>query len=127
MQSSSATGLRVFHTALPVLMCAALAVAVVQAGWQGLVAAAAGIAGTSAFLYGTWVVVKLTGSMASAGGPTRPQVAVMVVALLMKLPLIYVGWVAAQSLGPFGPTWFLLGLALVYCVMIWRAVLAVRD
>ncbi len=109
------------------MVCALLAVAVVLAGWEGAVAAAIGMVGTAVFLYGTWVVVKLTGSTATEGGPTRPQTAVMVVALLMKLPLIYVGWVASQSLGPFGPTWFLLGLALVYCVVIWRAVLAVRD
>ncbi len=127
MQSSSATGLRVFHAAVPVLSCALLVAAVVQAGWQGAVAAAVGMVGTGVFLYGTWVVVRLAGSTATAGGSTRPQVAITIVALLMKLPLIYVGWVAVQSLGPFGPTWFLLGLALVYCVVIWRAVLAVRD
>jgi hypothetical protein len=110
-----------------VLACVLLSAAVSWAGWHGAVAGMVGMVGTGVFLYGTWVVVKLTGSTATAGGPTRPQVVVMVVALLMKLPLIYVGWVAAQSLGPFGPTWFLLGLALVYCVVIWRAVLAVRD
>lgn len=127
MPSSSATALRVFHTTVPVLTALLLALAVVVGNWHGIIAAALGMVGTAAFLYGTWVVVRFAGASAQAGQMSRSQILVMVVALLMKLPLIYLGWVVSQGLGPFGPTWFLVGLALVYSVVIWRAVLAVRD
>jgi hypothetical protein len=127
MPSSSPTALRVFHSAVPVLAAFVLAAAVVHAGWIGLVSASLGMVGTAVFLYGTWVVVKFAGASAQAGHLSRSQTVVMVVALLMKLPLVYVGWVVSNGLGPFGPTWFLAGLALVYSVVIWRAVLAVRD
>ena len=127
MRSSSPTGFKVFTIAVCLLACLVSAVAVVQASWQGLASAALGMVGTAVFLYGTWTVVKFMGATAQTCGPKRAQIVVMVVALLMKLPLVYVGWAVSQGLGPFGPTWFLLGLASVYSVMIWRAVLAVRG
>jgi hypothetical protein len=106
---------------------ALLAVSLTLGSWQGLIAALIGLAGTAFYLYATWLLVKLLGS-ASAGSRISPlQALASTVAVLLKLPLIYLGWKLAQGLGPFGPTAFLLGLGLVYFVVIWRAVLTVRD
>jgi len=109
---------------------AALALFFVSAfrdSWQGVAAVAIGLVGTAVFLTGTWFVVRLTGDAARAGLASPRQAVVTALFLLLKLPLIYAGWVLAGRLGPFGPTWFLLGLALVYCLTVWRAVLAVRT
>jgi hypothetical protein len=127
MPSSSATALKVFHSAAVAGIGALCGTATASHGWHGLAACGLGVVGTGVFLFGTWIVVQLAGESAKAGAPTRPQVVITVLALLLKLPLVYVGWVVSMGLGPFGPTWFLLGLALVYCLLIWRAVLAVRD
>jgi hypothetical protein len=127
MPSSSATALRAFNGSAPVLLAILFALAVGFHDWRGLAAAALGLTGTALYLYGTWVVVRVSGAGMNRQGPSRAQVAFVVLALLLKIPLIYVGWVLAQGLGPFGPTWFLAGLALVYSLLVWRAVLAVRD
>ena len=126
MPSNSATALRVFHTATPLLVFFLIGAAHSSSGWAGTAALCLGLAGTAVFLYGTWVVVRLAGTTAAAGSPTRNQVVTLVLALLLKLPLIYAGWALSQGLGPFGPAWFLAGLGLVYSLVVWRAVLAVR-
>ena len=119
--------MRLFYAVCIALGAALLLLAGGLSSWQGVLAAALGVVGTSVFLGGTWIIVKLVGATASIQGPTTGQAALTVVALLLKLPLIYVGWVFAQGLGPMAPMWFLLGLALVYCAVIWRAVLATRE
>ena len=73
------------------------------------------------------VIVQLASGGATSKKPTLGQTVVIALALLLKLPLIYAGWVLSQRLGPFAPAWFLAGLALVYCALVWRTVLAVRD
>jgi hypothetical protein len=127
MPSSSATALRVFQVVFTFAAIVLVGFSGLVGGWQGSVATITGLVGTTVYLYGTWVVVKATGAPIEEEGPRKAQVGIIVLFLLMKLPLIYAGWVLSQSLGPFGPTGFLLGLALVYCAMVWRAVLAVRD
>ena len=115
-----------FNRGLAVLMLVLLSASFIHSSFVGLISAMIGSVGTAVFLGGTWMVVKLAGS-ASAGSPSPSLIAVTVVALLLKLPLIYVGWIVAKRLGSFGPMWFLFGLGLVYCLLIWRAALAVRD
>lgn len=127
MPSSSATALRVFFVTMWVAAVALVTVCAAMGGWPGALAAVLGMVGTAVYLYGTWIVVKATGTPIEEEGTRRAQVGIIVLFLLLKLPLIYAGWVLSQSLGPFGPKGFLLGLALVYCAMVWRAVLAVRD
>ena len=130
MRSSSATApssLRAFHTTAFALVAALLAASVIHAGWKGALAASFGALGTALFLAGTWSVVKLASATATQTKPDPRQVALIVLFLLLKLPLIYLGWVLSQRLGPFGPTWFLLGLGSVYSLVVWRAVLASRD
>ena len=95
--------------------------------WQGPVAALVGVVGTVVFLWGTWVVVQFTTAGASDEKPRLAKTVVMSLALLLKLPLIYAGWLLSHRLGPFGPTWFLGGLGLVYSALVFRAVLAVRG
>ena len=130
MQSRSATanrGLSSFLRVAPLLSLGVLGSCTAFGGWLGLASSLVGIAGTAVFLWGTWTIVRLVGAAAGGGKPTPLQVTMTVVALLMKLPLIYVGWLVAKRLGPFGPTCFLLGLGLVYFLVIWRAALTVRD
>lgn len=106
---------------------ALLAASVAFGSWQGLVSSLVGVAGTGFYLYATWLLVKLVGT-ATKGDRIGPVHAVVAsTAVMLKLPLIYLGWTASQRLGPFGPTGFLLGLGLVYSVVLWRAVLTVRD
>lgn len=127
MQSSSVTALRTFTVTMLAATALLVAVSAVAGDWPGALAALLGVVGTAVYLYGTWIVVKATGTPIEEEGPRRAQVSIIVLFLLLKLPLIFAGWALSQSLGPFGPTGFLLGLALVYCAMVWRAVLAVRD
>jgi hypothetical protein len=118
---------RAFKTLLPIIAAALLAASLVVSGQGALAATALGLVGTTAFLYGTWVVVQLASAGAVARKPTVGQALIVALALLLKIPLIYAGWLLSQRLGPFAPAWFLGGLALVYCALVWRAVLAVRD
>jgi hypothetical protein len=120
------TALRVFHIAAPVSSFALIALAGVVHGEKAALAALLGLVGTAAYLYATWLVVKLAGQAVSKKAPSPLQTSIAFSALVLKLPLIYLGWLAAKGLGPFGPTWFLLGLGLVYCLTVWRAVLSVR-
>lgn len=86
-----------------------------------------GIAGTALFLGATWLLVKLVGR-AAKGEKVAPLSGLAAFgALCAKVPLIYLAILFSRALGPFGPTAFLLGLASVYCAVIWRAVLAARD
>lgn len=119
--------MRTFKTLLPIAIAALLSASLVFGDINSLLAATLGLGGTAAFLYGTWIVVQLASAGADHGKPTSAQAAIAAIALLFKLPLIYAGWVLSQRLGPFAPGWFLGGLALVYCALVWRAVLAVRD
>ncbi len=115
--------MRNFTIVFGALVLVLLAVSGIHSSWLGSASALLGIVGTCVFLWGTWTIAKLTSSKESA---RLVNVVVLSVALLLKLPLIYVGWLAAQGLGPFGPMWFLIGLGLVYSALVWRAVLAVR-
>ena len=120
-------GQRVYWTVTGAAALVLASFSVAVSLWRGLAAFALGAEGTALFLGGTWLIVKLVGSTVSPYRPTRAQIFLTVLALLLKLPIVYVGWLLSQRLGPFGPTWFLTGVALVYCAVIWRAVLAVRD
>ncbi|HXH60312.1 MAG TPA: hypothetical protein VNI20_03040 [Fimbriimonadaceae bacterium] len=109
-----------------VLVTACLA-ALVFSGWRGLVSIALGMVGTAVFLWGTWIIVRVFSEASQRPGKKRIRTPIMVLALLLKIPLVYAGWIVALKLGPFGPGWFLVGLGLVYCAVVWRAVLAARD
>ena len=129
MQSNSAIGNKgvlLFNRCLVALVVVLLTASFSHANLVGLFSAMIGLVGTTVFLGGTWMIVKLSGA-ASVGPPSSLIIGLTVVALLLKLPLIYVGWIVAKRLGSFGPMWFLIGLGLVYCLLIWRAALAVRD
>ena len=120
------TAIRVFNVCAPAVSLALLALAAATDGPKATLAGFIGLAGTAAYLYGTWLIVRLSGQAVSNQSPTSIQTTLAFSALVLKLPLIYLGWMAAKALGPFGPTWFLLGLGLVYCLTVWRAVLSVR-
>ena len=119
--------MRLFNILVPVAFAALLFASLMSTGPKAMAATALGVVGTVGFLYGTWVIVQLASGGATSKKPTLGQTVVIALALLLKLPLIYAGWVLSQRLGPFAPAWFLAGLALVYCALVWRTVLAVRD
>lgn len=61
---------------------------------------------------------------------TKPLLppAVMIFALLSKLPLLAGGWLVVQGLGGPGPGCYGLGVLLVYCLAVWRVhVVSLRD
>lgn len=63
-------------------------------------------------------------------GDTKPLLppAVMIFALLSKLPLLAGGWLVVQGLGGPGPGCYGLGVLLVYCLAVWRVhVVSLRD
>lgn len=119
--------MRLFKILVLASIAALLASSLFASGLRAMAACALGLVGTAVFLYGTWVIVQLSSGGASGKRPTTGQALTVALALLLKLPLIYAGWLIAKRLGPFAPAWFLAGLALVYCALVWRAVLAVRD
>jgi hypothetical protein len=119
--------MRAFRLAAVIGATSLAGASLLHAGWQGFAAALVGALGTVLYLGATWLVVRLAGSAVSDVRTSPRQTLVAFAALALKLPLIYLGWMASQRLGPFGPPWFLAGLGLVYSLTIWRAALAVRD
>ncbi len=69
----------------------------------------------------------LTRNSSSDPKPLLPP-AVMIFALLSKLPLLAGGWLVVQGLGGPGPGCYGLGVLLVYCLAVWRVhVVSLRD
>jgi hypothetical protein len=98
---------------------AALALgALITGGWQPAVSSLMGAAGTSGYLYCSWLLVRTIGAGYGGDGHKPPHPLLIFGAVLFKLPLIYGGWLLAQRLGPLGPGFFLAGLALVYCALV---------
>ena len=99
----------------------------ISGGFNGALSTSIGIAGTTFYLAATWWLVQLVGKASEGSVLKKTQLFLTGGAVILKLPLIYLGWKAVQNLGPFGPNGFLFGLGLVYCVVIWRAVLTAKD
>jgi len=106
-----------------------LAVVLSFAVWgpTATLATAAGVVGTTGYLGGTWAVIWAMGRTYDGKAMTAGQMLILTFALLLKFPLILLAWKGANSLGPTGPTGFLVGLASVYCALIGWAVVTART
>lgn len=119
--------MKAFWICVPALAVALSLVSFAIGSLPAVIAFGLGLVGTALYLGATWQGVSLV-SRVSTGGSVRPAKGLFAgLAIAAKVPLIYLAFVFSKGLGPFGPTAFLLGLASVYCALIWRAVLAARD
>ncbi len=94
---------------------------------QGILGAILGWVTTSLLLGCSWVLVRGIGQSYAHVRLSVGQMMLIMFALLLKFPIIFLGWEGVKKLGPTGPTSFLVGLASVYCALITWAVLAARD
>lgn len=83
------------------------------AGPPGAWGALLGLVAIGLSMMGTWALTEVFARSARSGGGDQGWIG-PVFLLLLKLPALYVAWLITQRLGPPAPTWFLLGLALVY-------------
>lgn len=87
---------------------------------EGLVAASGaglGLLSVSASMLGTWGLTEVFARAARLGVADRGWIG-PVVLLFLKFPVLWMAWLLAERLGPPAPKWFLLGLALVYCLTV---------
>lgn len=116
--------------ALAATAWAAIALAVYAFIAHGIAAglsATLGVGGTAAYLWTTWMAVRAMGTTAAGAALQPRQMAVLLVALGLKFPVILGAMALARTLGPDGPTFFMLGLALVYSGLIGWAVASSHD
>ncbi len=64
-------------------------------------------------MFGTWGLTELFARAARSGGSDQGWIGPIFL-LALKLPVLYFAWMLTSRMGPPAPTWFLLGLALVY-------------
>lgn len=119
--------LKLAAIALIIWLLVALVVGFLWHQSTGILGAALGWVTTSLFLGCSWVLVRGIGQSYAHVRLSVGQMMLIMFALLLKFPIIFLGWEGVKKLGPTGPTSFLVGLASVYCALITWAVLAARD
>lgn len=105
-----------------VLAALALAGAAIIGNIGGLYGMTMGLAGAAVGVAGLILATKLAGAAASAGAKPGLGVFATLLVFLIKLPLLYVLWSLAQSLGGSAPGCFLAGVLLVYSGLVAWAV-----
>lgn len=91
-------------------------------GDRALLGASLGLFATTFSVIFLWLAVQMTGRL--AGDNAKPYRGGVVVGLgfLIKLPLFVACGMFAQQVGGHAPTWFLLGLGVVYSALVGWAV-----
>lgn len=105
-----------------VLVALALAGAALVGNVNGLYGMTMGLTGATVGAAGLILVTKLTGAAATAGAKPSLGVAASLFIFVIKIPLLYVLWTLAQSLGGSAPGCFLAGVLLVYSGLVAWAV-----
>lgn len=89
--------------------------------WQGTLAIAGlalGLFATTFSLVFLWLAVLQTGKLAAENAKTYRGGVVVGLGFLIKLPLFVGLGMVAQGLGGVAPTWFLIGLGVVYFALV---------
>jgi hypothetical protein len=87
-------------------------------GWKGSVSGALGVVVTDFDI----LALGLFSHVLLAQRPGPRVIRLCMVFVLLKLPLLIAALVLASRLGPAGIPFFLCGLALVYCAMVYVAI-----
>ncbi len=90
----------------------------VFAGSTGLIGMAVGLAGTTFNTWALWGAIRLLGKAHGRKDPGRFGAFFIVLAFLVKLPVIVLLGMMMQRLGGAAPSCFLVGLLLVYSALI---------
>ncbi len=115
---------RIFLSPLAYLLVSAFVclISYVVGNQLGLVGFALGWFATTFCLVVLWLIIGLLGQQVTSTGKPPPAATWIIVAFFIKLPIFVLSAKIVQSMGGVAPTFFLVGLGLVYFWLIGWAV-----